>query len=110
MLEVVLHRENPAEVLPEIDTRRSGVETFVAHSSSMLDIAGYDYPVSYASDPQSDYQARLRCSKRVGHHYTPIFSSYVIERYSLHGDGNRASLTSIQDCKHPHASWGKHKR
>ena len=70
-------------MLPNVDTRRPGIETFVAHSSSMLsvDIAGFDYPVMYASDPQSDYQARLRCSKRVGHHYTPIFSSYTIERY-----------------------------
>ena len=75
-----LVRENPATLLPNIDTRRPGVETFVAHSSSKMDIAGYDYPVSYASDPKNDYQARLRRSNRVGHHYTPVFSDLVVER------------------------------
>ena len=73
-------RENPARLKPNIDTRRAGIETFVAHTSSGVEIAGYDYLISYASESQCDYQARLRSSRKVGQHYTGLFSSTTVER------------------------------
>lgn len=73
-------RENPANIKPDVDTRRTGVETFVAHTSSGVDLAGYDYLISYACKPRCDYQVNVRSSHKVSQHYTGLFSSTAVER------------------------------
>ena len=80
-------RDDPGEIMPHKLEPREGVETFIAHTSSDRDIAGYDFPVEYSSLPKSDYQARLRwhghaknCPMRVENHTTPLFGKSIVEK------------------------------